>query len=217
MTAPEAEKPRIDVDPEKASTNFYWLLGTTEVFNLQTTIRGNLSDEEISSHMRSAVAGMKQALALGGHAKAVGKNGDAQTFVPPTTPAQAAIETGKANVPPSGPRPAAVETSPYETPHVGFQQPAQKQVNELVAVKVEITPVSEGKAELKFYEAGHKWPDLYSKRAAKDWSGVLGWAQDEFMKAQTFDGLNLRIGYTLSDKLNSKGNPYKDIAYIKAA
>ena len=29
--------------------------------------------------------------------------------------------------------------------------------------------------------------------------------------------VDLLIGYTLSDKLNTKGNPYKDVQYIKAA
>jgi hypothetical protein len=88
---------------------------------------------------------------------------------------------------------------------------------ELVATKVEITPISDSKAEIKFFEAGHRFPDLYSKKPIKDWSGILGWAQNEFQVAQSFEGLNLKIGYTLSEKLNSKGNPYKDIAYIKTA
>jgi hypothetical protein len=43
---------------------------------------------------------------------------------------------------------------------------------------------------------------------------MLGWELDEFNKNQTFENLSVKVVYTLSDKLNSKGNPYKDIVSI---
>lgn len=198
MTAPEAEKPRIDVDPEKASTNFYWLLGTTEVFNLQTTIRGNLSDEEISSHMRSAVAAMKQALALGGHAKAVGKNGDVQTFVAPTTPAQAAIETGKAAPEPVG-------------------QPAPQGALSKAINIIKVLPQPGDKVNVEFWQTGRKYAELYAKGWSLDRVRNLLSTVTKHDPAKPAElPLNCTVTYTLG-KEYKPGKHYEDVQAIYPA
>jgi hypothetical protein len=62
-----------EVTPEHASTNFFWTYGTEERFNIQTTVRGILSEDEIAAHVSSAIAAMKRVTEIGGHAKQVGK------------------------------------------------------------------------------------------------------------------------------------------------
>ena len=211
---PEAEAPAFNrneytVNPEQASTNFYWTAGKQEQFNLQTTLRGVLSDDDIRAHVETAIAGMKTVISQGGHAKTVTPKGEAVTApVPQTTPTQAAIETGKAV-----PTAAAITSSPYETPMPASQVQTQKQMLELVIAEVEITPHTDGKAELKFFAAGHKFPDLYSTKPVGTWAQVLGWAESNFRETKRVSA-PLRIQYTLSEKLNSKGNPYKDIQAI---
>lgn len=41
------------------------------------------------------------------------------------------------------------------------------------------------------------------------------WTPEHFKAAATFN-FNCAVDYTLSDKLNSKNNPYKDIQAIRA-
>src|SRR3990167_6871415 len=90
---------------------------------------------------------------------------------------------------------------------------------ELVATKLEVTPKPEGRVELKFYSTGHKFPDLYANGSAENMAKMLastgGWTVDEHLrKAASFD-VNMRVKYTLSKKLNSKGNPFKDIVAVE--
>lgn len=62
----------LTVSPEETSTNFYWVVGREQRFNLQTTIRGNPSPVQIAAHIKAALSAMKVALDLGGEAKQVG-------------------------------------------------------------------------------------------------------------------------------------------------
>jgi hypothetical protein len=64
------------VPSDSASTNVYWTFSgkeSKEVFNLQTTLRGNLSKKQIEEHVKSVLAGMGVILSIGGHAKPVGQ------------------------------------------------------------------------------------------------------------------------------------------------
>jgi hypothetical protein len=62
-------------NPEQASTNFYWTYETqSQVFNLQTTIRGILSFDQIQAHIKSALEATAHIHSLGGQAKQVGRN-----------------------------------------------------------------------------------------------------------------------------------------------
>lgn len=74
MTEQTDQTPEVlELSPEQASTNFYWLFGKSEVFNLQTTIRGILDPLQIQAHLESAKMMMKEIVEMGGHAKQVGK------------------------------------------------------------------------------------------------------------------------------------------------
>lgn len=99
-------------------------------------------------------------------------------------------------------------------------QPAQ--VIDLHISKMEITPRSDGRVDVKFYAPDHKYPDIYTTNdkavIAAQLAKATGanWKPEHFRAAQAFN-LNLVIGYTLSDKLNKNGKPYKNIQSIKAA
>ena len=90
-------------NPEQASTNFYWTYETqSQVFNLQTTIRGILSLEQVQAHIKSALEATAHIHSLGGLAKQVGKNAyeTPAATLPVPTPVDV-IVTEMANVPAS--------------------------------------------------------------------------------------------------------------------
>lgn len=196
---------KLEVNPEEASTNFYWTVGNKEVFNVQTTIRGNPSADEIAEHVASAVFAMKHITEMGGHAKFTGSRNveSVAAPLPQTTPTQAAIETGKA-----APAPKVNDAS-------------TKEMMEVIATRVEVAPKPDSKCELKFFGDGDKYPRIYATKPVTTWVAMLGWDASSFGQAENFilgpdeQPIRLKIGYTLSDKLNTKGNPYKDIQYIK--
>src|SRR3990167_3158712 len=205
----------IECNPEELSTNFYWTFGREEVFNVQTTVRGNPTPYEILAHLDAVQIAQTHVVHRGGHAKPVGAqavhSAVTPTAIPTTAPVQAAVETGKA-VPAPAPAPAQAA------------QPTNgKQMMEVNAVRVECLPKPDVKAELKFFDAdpSHKYAVIYGTKTATAWAALFGWAEINFKAAATFqaypDGrpLHIIIGYTLSEKLNTKGNPYKDIEYIR--
>lgn len=201
----------IQVGTEEASTNFYWTFGTTEVFSIQTTIRGNPTPAEIDAHLASAIRGMARVTGLGGHAKVQSGGKVESAAMPQTTPTQAAIETGKAVAPPVSAKPTT-SNAPL----------AGKAVSEVISTKIEVLPKPDGKCEVKFYDddPNHKYAAIYGTKPVTTWAAMLGWQPDAFSVPATYTStsegpIRLTIGYTLSDKLNSKGNPYKDIQYIK--
>lgn len=132
------------------------------------------------------------------------------------------------NVPgrlPSAAAPVAAVAQPAapngHAPTAAKPAPAAGEVLTLVAASMEVTPKPDGKVELKFFEAGHKYPDIYANGTVENMLKLLAptgdWTADLLSTATSYDGLAYTVRYTLSKKLNSKGNPYKDIVNITAA
>jgi len=98
--------------------------------------------------------------------------------------------------------------------------PAADGVQEFIATKFEIVPRADGKAEMKFYADGHKFPDLYSvmntEYCIKNMAATGAWTEQHFKQVATYD-VNYRVKWKNSDKLNSKGNPYKDLISVEPA
>jgi hypothetical protein len=66
-------------EAEAPSTSFYWTYGGKEgreVFNLETTISGSLSEAEIGNHIASAIRAMGSVFRHGGHAQRTGPESD---------------------------------------------------------------------------------------------------------------------------------------------
>lgn len=112
-------------NPEQASTNFYWTLQDEKgVFNLQTTIRGVLSADQIALHLNSAIMATKHVTARGGVAKDLRDKYSAPAAklpevptatLPEPTPVDTIIATVAQNDPTlNPPAPATAETFPTE-------------------------------------------------------------------------------------------------------
>ena len=89
------------------------------------------------------------------------------------------------------------------------------------AVKMEVTPKPDGKAELKFYAAGHRYPDLTSTQSIDRLLQYLAhtgdaWTVQHLSVANTFD-ISYAVTFEFSEKLNSAGKPYKNLVDIEAA
>jgi hypothetical protein len=93
-TIPE-EKPVTIDNPEQASTNFFWkYLTESGEFNLQTTIRGILTFEQIQEHIKSVLEATAHVSSLGGMAKQVGKQDEkAPEPLPQPLPVQTIVAT----------------------------------------------------------------------------------------------------------------------------
>lgn len=124
-----------------------------------------------------------------------------------TTPAPVTSPTNA----PSSPAPSSSAT----------QTATGKVTQEMIISRIDVTPVPDGKIKVQFFEPNHKYPDIYATRGVDEFAAVmkaatgLDWQPSHFQVAGKHEGLALKVGYTLSDKLNSKNNPYKDIQYIK--
>ena len=93
-------------------------------------------------------------------------------------------------------------------------------MNTLEVVRVEVTPKPDGKAELKLYSEGHKYPDLYHNGTIKQLLAALsvsgyGWTEEMLKTSQSFD-LRFFADWRNSEKLNQNGKPYKNIVGYRA-
>lgn len=91
-----------------------------------------------------------------------------------------------------------------------------KEIVTLMAARMEVEPKPEGKVQLRFYEAGHKFPDLYANGTVENMLKLLAptgqWTEEHLATAASYDFVH-PVRYTLG-KPNSKGNPYKDIVNL---
>jgi len=95
-----------------------------------------------------------------------------------------------------------------------------KPVMEIHAVHMTVEPKPGGKVSVNFFGNDRKQPhnqfaDIYVTRTAMQLSSDMPYLDPEVFTAPGEYAVDLIIGYTLSDKLNSKGNNYKDVVYIK--
>src|SRR3990167_1791780 len=97
-----------------------------------------------------------------------------------------------------------------------------KTVLEVRAVFMTVEPKPGGKVSVNFFGNDKKQPhnqyaDIYVTRTAEQLSSAMEYLNEQIFYLPGEYEVDLLIGYTLSDKLNTKGNPYKDVQYIKAA
>ena len=120
---------------------------------------------------------------------------------------------------PSRPQNSAGSAPAAPTRATATPTATQSGLQTLDIIKLEIEPQADGKAKLKFYSAGHKYPDLYSTLPIGNCVALLAdvgeWTQEYFEKAGIYD-VEFVAEWKNSDKLNSKGNPYKDIVRLVA-
>ena len=86
---------------------------------------------------------------------------------------------------------------------------------------MEVVPAADGKAELKFYATGHRYPDLTSTQSIDRLLQYLAhtgdaWTVHHLSVANTFD-ISYAVTFEFSEKLNSAGKPYHNLVDVEAA
>lgn len=217
VPGPLPEQLQTGVQPpsaEEASTNFFWKLpGQTMTFELQTTVRGAPSAPQIMMHVQSVLAAIRTVVANGGKAK-FDHPPAATTAASPTTQPAPPLPLGTpAPLPPGTPAPPPAPPTP-QTP-----QPGPKPVQVLQCIKIKIVPRTDGKSEIHFFGQGAQYPNLKLIREIPELvefmspMGQGAWL-DQHMRAPGEYQYPCKVQWCESDKLNSKGNPYKNVVGI---
>jgi hypothetical protein len=195
-TIPESKPVTID-NPEQASTNFFWkYLTETGEFNLQTTIRGILTFEQIQAHINSELAAVAYVVQLGGQAKQVGKQ--------PEKPAEPLPQSLPSPITYSAPMP--VEPEPIYVP-----TEEQKTDEELVFDAEELKCTTTNNKQY-FHITGGRWK-LYGVTV---WDEVLvqaGIAPNTLEGGKTY----ALVGYKAYYIKKADGNPKKVVRLEKVA
>ena len=120
------------------------------------------------------------------------------------------LETGGK---PNGAKPAPAQTA--------APAPATQAGNVLSITKIKVTPeVKDGKSRImvELYADGHQWADIKAffndANAAKTAFGMVTGADFSVAGEYTFNP-PFAADYRNSDKLNSKGNPYKNLVQVR--
>ena len=91
-------------------------------------------------------------------------------------------------------------------------------VFEIVKVSVEMR--EDGRPQVKFYQAGHQWPDNTAVMKPEQFAKMfepLGaeWTEEDFTKNGVFEGISFKLHWTESEKVNTKGNRYKNVTKLE--
>lgn len=139
--------------------------------------------------------------------KGIGRN-NGQPARPQGAPAPAA--TSQAPPPAGAPAAPGAPTTPAVQQGVGGELKLQ-------IAKVKVVPRTND-TEVQLFGVGHKWPDLRTwgtpEELVERFAVVAGFQANDFQRAQEFN-LTCDAVYTLSEKVSSKGNPYKDLVRVQ--
>jgi len=122
---------------------------------------------------------------------------------------------------------AASESAPVDAPTPAptpSAAPAQNggEAYAVRAVMWEVLPDAEGKVQIKFYgndkkQPHNQYPDVYATKTPEAWAAMMPFIGAEAWQRVGKYNTPLIVRYVLSDKLNSKGNPYKNLTAVEAA
>jgi hypothetical protein len=143
--------------------------------------------------------------------------------VPPSLPPRAATTppvvpppAGAIPAAPSNTRPAA--TVPPATTAPAVPPASTGEVQTFRITKMEVTPLAGGKATLKFYQDGDRYPRITNSRPVDQICKMLestgGWQPAHFQVAQEY-AVQFTLAWKNSTKMSQAGTPYKDIISIK--
>lgn len=172
---------------------------TSKGWNIQITLRADTPD----ALMERFGAWTRKADHYGITPKAVGPQPVAVLSQAPAAPAAQPAQNGTA--PAKAPAPAAPAV-----PAVALRQ-------QLVIERLEIAPRPDGKVDCKFFAAGRKFADVTGvwapEVAARMLAETGAWTPEHFKDPGTyaFPGV---VEWEPSEKLNAKGNPYKNIIAV---
>ena len=115
----------------------------------------------------------------------------------------------------AGAAPQVIAAATQATAHI-------KPVLEIHAVHMTVEPKAGGKVNVNFFgndrlQPHNKYADIYITRTLDQLEKDMPFLDPETFEDAAEYTVDLLVGYTLSDKLNTKGNPYKDVQYIQQA
>lgn len=122
------------------------------------------------------------------------------------------------------PKPATQPAAPSApAPHpqsiVGNMPVQDTSINTMEIKRVKVEPQPDGKIKVSLFADGHKWPDLYMTQKLDATLKALAqtgyeWTPEFLSKVSEYD-MSFYADWRNSDKLNSKGNPYKNIVAFR--
>jgi hypothetical protein len=224
-TTPQNNQPEKQVDKqippsaEEASTNFFWRIGKEQVFDMQTTVRGVPTEWGMREHLRAVVGTIRAVVSVGG----VSKNTVAFAAPAPVTVATPEALTTATPTPAATPSPAAPSPTGPVPVGAGSGGPIPvggKPLQVFGASHMEILPQTDGKVQLAFYGPGDKYARLFHKRTPDELMQFLaqtdGWTPDHFKAPGKYE-VRYNVTWQESDKMNNKGNPYKNVISVARA
>jgi hypothetical protein len=151
------------------------------------------------------------------------KSGQENT-VPPVGNAPAIPSSAPANVPPPPPPPSSFVPSVPGVPNVPGTPAAVGEKKEFVLPnpahvnKITVVPAADGRATVNFFLPNAQYATFYlSNRPVGEIISTLSrtgaWTPQHFSLATEYN-VNFSVVWALSEKLNSKGNPYKNIVEV---
>lgn len=123
---------------------------------------------------------------------------------------------------PGAPKMQTTDKAPASTPApTGPAQPANvdTSVNTMEIKKVKVEPQPDGKIKVAMFAEGHKYADLYMTqnldRTLEALNGTgYEWTAEYLSKTAEYD-MAFFADWRNSEKLNSKGNPYKNVIALR--
>lgn len=117
--------------------------------------------------------------------------------------------------------PGAKKSAPAATPpSAAPTSPSEEAGGVIHASKMSVGPRQDGKVDIKFFAASHKWADIVVVRDAEEAIAVLSviapFSAADLQVAAEYP-VDVFVRFVYSEKKNSKGNPYKDLVDIQQA
>ncbi len=85
--------------------------------------------------------------------------------------------------------------------------------------KIIVKPNPGGTRTIELWGTGRRYADLYINRPIETLIKMFpeGWTAGHFTDATIYNDLSMVADYKISSKLNSEGNPYKDVYAVRNA
>lgn len=183
-----ADKKALNVNPEEASTNFYWGYDLAKIdgvvsYTLQTTIRGNPTPEEINEHVVSSMKAMDIIYEVGGRPR--GK-----------------VEVTRASAP------APDQLHPKETKVTRI---VKMDVTPEAEGKATVKLFGENHMYADLYI--NHWT---REKIVEFFKPTGKWEVAHFSEAKTYDPVSYDVEWVESDKKTNTGKPYKNVVGIRS-
>jgi hypothetical protein len=192
-TQPKEQEYVYQVDQQVSVNAFFDASIDAETVRFQVTSRYGSTPEKIVKTTEAAIEAYKLLRAA---------------YPLPAAPAKTAAPASSPAAPPAPPAPATQKAN------------VDTGVNTMAIKKMTVAPQADGKVKIGLYADGHKFPDLYMSlgldATLKTLAGTgLEWTAEHLSAVAEFN-VDFLADWRNSDKLNGKGNPYKNVIALRS-